>query len=86
MTQLINFSVQEFLDSPNIVIHLKKKKKKKKKLKILKPKMVNVRFKIRKYSISKDKIIITVKILKIGTPKIITVIVLQLEQLDFTVQ
>ena len=29
---------------------------------------------------------ITVKILKIGTPKIITVIVLQLEQLDFTVQ
>ena len=29
---------------------------------------------------------ITVKILKIGTPKIITIIVLQLEQLDFTVQ
>ena len=28
----------------------------------------------------------TVKILKIGTPKIITVIVLQMEQLDFTVQ
>ena len=28
----------------------------------------------------------TVKILKIGTPKIITIIVLQLEQLDFTVQ
>ena len=28
----------------------------------------------------------TVKILKIGTPEIITVIVLQLEQLDFTVQ
>ena len=28
----------------------------------------------------------TVKILKIGTPKIITVIVLQLEQLDLTVQ
>ena len=27
-----------------------------------------------------------VKILKIGTPKIITIIVLQLEQLDFTVQ
>ena len=27
----------------------------------------------------------TVKILKIGTPKIITIIVLQLEQLDFTV-
>ena len=31
-------------------------------------------------------IIITVKILKIGTPEIITIIVLQLEQLDFTVQ
>ena len=29
---------------------------------------------------------VTVKILKIGTPKIITVIALQLEQLDFTVQ
>ena len=29
---------------------------------------------------------ITVKILKIGTHKIITVTVLQLEQLDFTVQ
>ena len=29
---------------------------------------------------------VTVKILKIGTPKIITIIVLQLEQLDFTVQ
>ena len=29
---------------------------------------------------------ITVKILKIGTPEIITKIVLQLEQLDFTVQ
>ena len=29
---------------------------------------------------------ITVKILKIGTPEIITIIVLQLEQLDFTVQ
>ena len=28
----------------------------------------------------------TVKILKIGTPKIITVMVLQMEQLDFTVQ
>ena len=28
----------------------------------------------------------TIKILKIGTPEIITVIVLQLEQLDFTVQ
>ena len=28
----------------------------------------------------------TVKILKVGTPKIITIIVLQLEQLDFTVQ
>ena len=29
---------------------------------------------------------ITVKILKIRTPEIITIIVLQLEQLDFTVQ
>ena len=29
---------------------------------------------------------ITIKILKIGTPEIITIIVLQLEQLDFTVQ
>ena len=29
---------------------------------------------------------ITVKILKIGTPEIITIIVLHLEQLDFTVQ
>ena len=29
---------------------------------------------------------ITVKILNIGTPEIITIIVLQLEQLDFTVQ
>ena len=28
----------------------------------------------------------TVKILKIGTPEIITIIVLRLEQLDFTVQ
>ena len=28
----------------------------------------------------------TVKILKIGTPEIITIIVLQFEQLDFTVQ
>ena len=28
----------------------------------------------------------TVKILKIGTPEIITIIILQLEQLDFTVQ
>ena len=31
-------------------------------------------------------IIYTIKILKIGTPEIITIIVLQLEQLDFTVQ
>ena len=30
--------------------------------------------------------IYTVKILKIGTPEIITIIVLQLERLDFTVQ
>ena len=29
---------------------------------------------------------LTVKILKIGTPEIITIIVLQLERLDFTVQ
>ena len=29
---------------------------------------------------------VTVKILKIGTPEIITIIVLHLEQLDFTVQ
>ena len=29
---------------------------------------------------------VTVKILNIGTPEIITIIVLQLEQLDFTVQ
>ena len=29
---------------------------------------------------------ITIKILKIGTPEIITIIVLQLERLDFTVQ
>ena len=30
--------------------------------------------------------VFTEKILKIGTPEIITIIVLQLEQLDFTVQ
>ena len=30
--------------------------------------------------------VLTVKILKIGTPEIITIIILQLEQLDFTVQ
>ena len=30
--------------------------------------------------------VVNVKILKIGTPEIITIIVLQLEQLDFTVQ
>ena len=29
---------------------------------------------------------ITIKILKNGTPKIITIIVIQMEQLDFTVQ
>ena len=33
-----------------------------------------------------DQSLTTVKILKIGTPEIITIIVLQLEQLDFTVQ
>ena len=31
-------------------------------------------------------VLVTVKILKIGTPEIITITVLQLEQLDFTVQ
>ena len=31
-------------------------------------------------------VMITVKTLKIGTPEIITIIVLQLERLDFTVQ
>ena len=35
---------------------------------------------------SESASIYTVKIIKIGTPEIITVIVLQLEQLDFTVQ
>ena len=30
--------------------------------------------------------VVTVKNLQIGTPEIITIIVLQLEQLDFTVQ
>ena len=30
--------------------------------------------------------VVTVKILKIGTPEIITIIVVQLEQLDFTLQ
>ena len=34
----------------------------------------------------KQKKSYTVKILKIGTPEIITIIVLQLERLDFTVQ
>ena len=38
------------------------------------------------FSIASHLIRSTVKILKIGTPKIITIIVLQLEQLDFTVQ
>ena len=33
-----------------------------------------------------SSICITVKILKIGTPEIITILVLHLEQLDFTVQ
>ena len=32
------------------------------------------------------KFLCTVKILKIGTPEIITIIVLHLEQLNFTVQ
>ena len=39
-------------------------------------------FNIKLANILKD----TVTILKIGTPEIITIIVLQLEQLDFTVQ
>ena len=38
------------------------------------------------HSVSLPDFTITVKILKIGTPEIITIIVLQLEQLDFTVQ
>ena len=33
-----------------------------------------------------NALVLTVKILKIGTPEIITIIVLQLELLDFTVQ
>ena len=37
-------------------------------------------------SLSTAEANIPVKILKIGTPEIITIIVLQLEQLDFTVQ
>ena len=39
-----------------------------------------------KIGIMKYMNINTVKILKIGTPEIITIIVLQLEQLDFTLQ
>ena len=39
-----------------------------------------------KSRVRKNYFLITVKILKIGTPEIITIIVLQLEQLDFTVQ
>ena len=35
---------------------------------------------------TKSTMFLTVKILKIGTPEIITISVLQLEQLDFTVQ
>ena len=38
------------------------------------------------YYDSNDPDTFTVKILKIGTPEIITIIVLQLERLDFTVQ
>ena len=38
------------------------------------------------YLETNKKLSYTVKILKIGTPEIITIIVLQLEQLDFTVQ
>ena len=36
--------------------------------------------------VQNERNMLTVKILKIGTPEIITIIVLQLEQLDFTVQ
>ena len=36
--------------------------------------------------VASPEMCITVKILKIGTPEIITIIVLQLEQLDFTLQ
>ena len=35
---------------------------------------------------AQGQVIPTLKILKIGTPEIITITVLQLEQLDFTVQ
>ena len=33
-----------------------------------------------------QSVFLTIKILKIGTPEIITIIVVQLEQLDFTLQ
>ena len=39
-----------------------------------------------RYAKYKDFCKVTLKSLKIGTPEIITIIVLQLEQLDFTVQ
>ena len=39
-----------------------------------------------KMAARKEKYPFTVKILKIGTPEIITITVLQLEQLDFTVK
>ena len=39
-----------------------------------------------KIVINLARVVFTVKILKIGTPEIITIIVLQMEQLDFTVQ
>ena len=38
------------------------------------------------FSVDLKPFTVNVKILKIGTPEIITIIVLQLEQLDFTVQ
>ena len=41
---------------------------------------------IQKWKVRFHDIRVTVKILKIGTPVIITIIVLQLERLDFTVQ
>ena len=47
---------------------------------------LNQKLKMSHYLVSPEILLNTVKILKIGTPEIITIIVLQLEQLDFTVQ
>ena len=44
------------------------------------------RYKLQQNPVLQQDSTITIKILKIGTPEIITIIVLQLEQLDFTVQ